>query len=88
MNGTCKGRLDGTVNERKANDTIRYLQGLFDVPKFVQEHPKKLDGSPMDEVEVPYRNEFANLKAVIDRVGQKSKYNKVDLNQLFSFMHQ
>ena len=40
INGTCKGKLDGEINERKANDTLRYLQGLFDVPKFVKEHPK------------------------------------------------
>ena len=24
-NGTCKGKLDGVINERKANDTLRYL---------------------------------------------------------------
>ena len=35
VNGTCKGRLDGQVNEGKTNDTLRYLQGLFDVPKYI-----------------------------------------------------
>ena len=40
-NGTCKGKLEGEISERKANDTLRYLQGLFDVDKFVAEHPRK-----------------------------------------------
>jgi len=34
VNGACKGKLSGEVTERQANDTIRYLCGLFDVEKY------------------------------------------------------
>ena len=88
MNGTCKGKLDGEINERKANDTLRYLQGLFDAPKYVQEHPRKPDGEPMTIEDIPNVKIFDNLKALVDKVVAKSKYNKVDLNSLFSFMDQ
>ena len=92
-NGTCKGKLDGDINERKANDTLRYLQGLFDVPKFIQENPRKFaergsEAEPMTEADIPNIHTFKNLKAIVDRVVSRSKYNKVDLNALFSFMHQ
>jgi len=80
--------LDGEINERKANDTLRYLQGLFDVPKYIVEHPKKVDGELMTEQDIPNISTFNNLKAIVDKVVARSKYNKVDLNALFSFMHQ
>ena len=92
-NGTCKGKLDGEINERKANDTLRYLQGLFDVPKYIQEHPRKQiigtnDTEPMTEADIPNIHTFNNLKEIVDKVVTRSKYNKVDLNALFSFMNQ
>ena len=80
------------VNERRANDTLRYLQGLFDVDKFIQEHPRKntADGSGTQRTreEIPNAAVYDHLKGIIDNVVQQSKYNKVDLNQLFSFMNQ
>jgi hypothetical protein len=89
VNGTCKGKLDGEINERKANDTLRYLQGLFDVPKFIIEHPRKSDGNElMTESDIPNIHTFNNLKSIVDLVVGRSKYNKVDLNTLFSFMDQ
>jgi len=88
VNGTCKGKLDGEINERKANDTLRYLQGLFDVPKFIQEHPRKFDGEPMAESDIPNIHTFNNLKSIVDLVVSRSKYNKVNLNTLFGFMDQ
>jgi len=89
VNGTCKGRIDGVINESKTNDTLRYLQGLFDVPKFIQEHPRKPgSNSSRTEADIPNIDVFNNLKKIVDNVLATSKFNKVDLNALFSFMHQ
>ena len=44
VNGACKGRLNSLFSEKATNDTIRYLKGLFDVDKFMQENPFKQDG--------------------------------------------
>ena len=41
MNSTCKGKLKGEIDEGQANDTIRYLSGLFDVDKYKRENPSK-----------------------------------------------
>lgn len=41
VNPTCKGKLKGEIDERQANDTIRYLSGLFDVEKYKRENPSK-----------------------------------------------
>jgi len=86
VNATCKGRLEGLINESKTNDTLRYIQGLFDVEKFVREHPKTSTGEQMDEHKIPNVKVFRNLKAIVDEVIHRSKYNKVDLGALFSFM--
>lgn len=88
MNGTCKGRLDGQINEGKTNDTLRYLQGLFDVPKYIHEHPRKADNSSLLETDIPNMGVFNNLKKIVDVQLAKSKFNKVDLGALFSFMNQ
>ena len=36
--------------------------------------------------DIPNQHTFNNLKAIVDKVVARSKYNKVDLNALFSFM--
>ena len=63
------------------------------MPKFIQEHPRKQligtnDTEPMTVDDIPNEPIFNNLKAIVDRVVARSKYNKVDLNALFSFMDQ
>jgi hypothetical protein len=67
--------------EKITNDTLRYLQGLFDVEKFKVEHNEasKLEIIPREE-------ELGRIKRVIDDVIGQSGYNKVDLGALFSFM--
>lgn len=65
INGTCKGRLTSTFNEKTTNDTLRYLQGLFNVEKYIQENPKKQDGEtvqPLMEDEIPNAAIFNTLK--------------------------
>ena len=63
------------------------------MPKYIQEHPRKqIMGSnetePMTVDDIPNEPVFNNLKAIVDRVVARRKYNKVDLNALFSFMDQ
>ena len=63
------------------------------MPKYIQEHPRKQimgtnETEPMTEADIPNINTFKNLKSIVDKVVARSKYNKVDLNALFSFMHQ
>ena len=46
-----------------------------------------MDGSgTWTREDIPNAATFDHLKALIDRVVARSKYNKVDLNKLFSFM--
>lgn len=40
------------------------------------------------DTDIPNIQTFKNLKAIVDKVMASSKYNKVDLNVLFSFMDQ
>ena len=47
-----------------------------------------MNGDPTDIDSIPNKAVFDNLKAIVDRVVERSKYNKVDLNALFSFMDQ
>ena len=83
----CKGRVRAqNVSEEKANDTLRYLEGLFNADKFESE--KKLNKAKADVVITPsLMRTLANVKPFIDDVLQRSKYNKVDLGSLFNFMN-
>ena len=58
------------------------------MPKYIVEHPRKTDGEPISESDIPNIQIFQNMKAIVDKVVARSKYNKVDLNALFSFMNQ
>ncbi len=50
VNGACKGKVKGEFNERVTNDTLRYLQGLFDWEKSKIEHKlKPNDQHPHEE---------------------------------------
>ena len=79
-NPACKGKVTAEHPERKTNDTLRYLSGLFNVPSFCIENnlPPKSD--------VPFEHEFNQLHELVERVLSQSQYNKVDLGSLFSFM--
>jgi hypothetical protein len=78
---TCKGKMIPEYSEFVTNDTLRYLQGLFNVRKYI--HESKLS---KQEHEVINYEEFTRLKAKVDSVLNRSKYNKVDLKSIFSFM--
>ena len=45
------------------------------------------ESEPMTEADIPNIHTFNNLKGIVDKVVARSKYNKVDLNALFSFMN-
>lgn len=81
---TCKGKVQATISEKLLNDTLRYLHGLFDVEKYKREHPSK-DAKDLEWLQV-HEEEFAQLKAIVDAALEESKYNKVDLNQIFSLI--
>lgn len=54
---------------------------MFDVEKYKRENPSK-DHEWLSVHEV----EFAELKGIVDAALEESKYNKVDLNQIFSLI--
>ena len=82
FNTACKGRvMSDRFTEKITNDTLRYLQGLFDVKKYHIENKVEIN-----KRDVPYEDEFVKIKKLVDDVIEHSKYNKVDLNALFSFM--
>lgn len=68
-------------SENQTNDTLRYLQGLFNVKKYL--HENKIDMQPG---EVPNAAAFSHLQDKVDSVLDRSKFNKVDLGSIFSFM--
>ena len=67
--------------EQQTNDTLRYLQGLFNVKKFILEHKTSESNKT-----IPNEEQFKVLQERVDAVMRRSKYNKVDLGQLFGFM--
>ena len=86
----CKGRVRAKmISEEKANDTIRYLEGLFNLEKYKNELKLKKSAKAADEFNAPTHLSHAleQVKPFIDEILDKSKYNKVDLGALFSFMN-
>ena len=77
----CKGKVTATLSEKLLNDTLRYLQGLFDVEKYKRENPSK----DHEQLRV-HEDQFAELKAIVDAALDESKYNKVDLGSIFSMI--
>ena len=58
--------------------------------KFINENPKKKDGDRVETRmydDIPNAPIFDNLKKQVDSVLNRSAYNKVDLDDLFSFMN-
>ena len=82
MVGTCKGKMIPEYSEFVTNDTLRYLQGLFNVRKYIHETKQT---SKLESDVINY-DEFNRLKSKIDLVLNRSKYNNVDLRNIFSFM--
>lgn len=89
----CKGRVVAKLSEQQANDTLRYLQGLFNVDKYLNEiqlSQKKLDTNTAtgnkDLANIPHREMLEKVMSYVDEVLNMSKYNKVDLKNIFSFM--
>lgn len=77
----CKGRVAAQTSESQANDTLRYLQGLFNVDKYRNEFKKAKHDAP-----IPHEEMLNHVIEQVDALLDKSKYNKVDLKGLFSFM--
>ena len=75
----CNGKVVPEYSESQTNDTMKYLQGLFNIDKYFNEN--KLSEKKHAHLEKYYR-----LQSSIDEVLDRSKYNKVDLGGLFKFM--
>ena len=92
VNSTCRGRLVSTsFSEKNTNDTMRYLQGLFNANKYKRElkQQMQMEGKPADDSlieDIINDKIFKELKSQVDTQLSKSSYNSVDLSQLFSFM--
>ena len=56
------------------------MQGLFNVDKYKTEILKDLHKT------IPHEEIFRRLQDVVDTILKRSKYNKVDLGGIFSFM--
>jgi hypothetical protein len=79
----CKGKVTAILSEKLLNDTLRYLQGLFDLAKYERENPREKDQL---QVLKAHEYEFNELKNIVDEALKQSKYNKVDLNSIFSLI--
>lgn len=77
---TCKGKVAPEYSEQQTNDTLRYLEGLFNVKKYM--HENKIDKTVLHKDSEVYENLQKKVTSVLER----SKYNKVDLRNIFSFM--
>jgi hypothetical protein len=77
---TCKGKTAPEYSEQQTNDTLRYLEGLFNVKKYL--HENKMDR----KLEHPDKDKYTQLQRQVSTVLDRSKYNKVDLHTIFSFM--
>ena len=90
VNG-CKGRVNATISEAQTNDTLRYLQGLFNVDKFQNElaltSKKGNEKENAKLMNVPHKDMLDHVMKYIDTLLESSKYNKVDLSSIFSFMN-
>jgi len=72
---------------------LRYLQGLFNVEKYLNElqhqkgNGKENMNANKDLANIPHRQMLDQTMAYVDEMLNKSKYNKVDLKNIFSFMN-
>ena len=65
VTSTCKGKTVAEYSEYATNDTLRYLQGLFNVKKHLHENKKDLQ---MTEAEVPHAAKYAKLHSKVESV--------------------
>jgi hypothetical protein len=71
---TCTGKRKPVLAEKQVNSTLDYLMSLFEVPK------------DMTKLSTEDKNSFNYLHSQVKSVMDKSKYNKVSLVDVFSFM--
>ena len=80
----CKGRVKAEISEQVTNDTLRYLQGLFNVAKYQNE--QSLKQPTIKQEAINHKEMLDATKVYVDEFLTRSKYNKVDLSELFSFL--
>ena len=78
MVASCKGRVMPLVSEAQTNDTLRYLQGLFNAEKYKNEQ-KKGKENVQNQQAIPHEEMLMWVKESVDSMLNRSKYNNVDL---------
>ena len=58
----CKSRVKADCTELQVNDTLRYLQTLFDVKRYADEQKPDKEGGKLDYNSILHRE---NLEAVM-----------------------
>ena len=89
-NQGCKGRVVAKLSESQANDTLRYLQGLFNCDKYLDELMMSNKNPAMTNkklANIPHKRMLDDTLEYINNMLGMSKYNKVDLGSIFSFMN-
>mmetsp|Transcript_21314 Transcript_21314/g.18921 ORF Transcript_21314/g.18921 Transcript_21314/m.18921 type:complete len:89 (-) Transcript_21314:42-308(-) len=85
MNG-CTSKLKAELlSEKGAADTFNYLERLFNAekkPKVSSEQLKKINGALE-----PHLGQYQELLKKIQSTRMHNGYDKVNLSQVFSFMH-
>ena len=64
----CNGRVRAEFSEQSTNDTIKYLQRLFDHSMYLQEHNKENTTSGNQKSEHPHKDTYDELKAYVAQV--------------------
>jgi len=75
----CKSRVKAEITELQVNDTLRYLQTLFDANKYIDEQKPGQDRPRAELNDIPNKEVLAEIKPFVDAVLKNSKYNNVDL---------
>jgi hypothetical protein len=74
------------VSEEQSNDTLRYLQGLFNVDKYKSELMLRNKANKEAAENIPHQEMLRSILPKINEVLNHSGYNKVDLSKIFGFM--
>lgn len=72
-------------DEKKVNDTIRYLQSIFDFEKYKNEQIVQQGGKTINTEDEAHQYTLQNIKLIVDKFLKKSQFNNVDLKSIFSF---
>mmetsp|Transcript_28124 Transcript_28124/g.27115 ORF Transcript_28124/g.27115 Transcript_28124/m.27115 type:complete len:121 (+) Transcript_28124:1500-1862(+) len=82
-----KGKVVAEYSEQQINDTLRYLDGLFNVEKHFHEVKSKGPIVSKDAASYEQKIPMKNLQDTVGTVLARSNYNNVNMADLFAFMN-